>query len=533
MNRFIVLFYIIFSAIIFCSADDYNVWLGESVHVQCPVPNNKISNSVVVSQNFSWKSVDGIDYQMDGGARLANLTISKFFLDTRTVTCTVTWTEQTHTSFSTQSFGPYTQVYRYNFSYHKVKAEPNQSTYTLTVGSSQEIGYTLTNQPSNPAAVVSFKTSDPNIATVNNAGIITAINPGECELLISTNYGIESTAHIIVNAVQPTSISLNVSDLTLSINETFQLILMSQPTNSIISDIKYESENPDVASVDNTGKITALSAGKTTIKALVNNISAFCVVNVKNVIPEEIILSSYNVNLSVGDIYDLNPQLRPEGSPVTNFLYYIENPKIGIIDDFGKITALNVGSTKIHIYAHNLETLAILSVREPDENKTTIHNYSLVNIDDQLVVYPLHDITMISSSGGKNIEGMSYDDSWSILFSKTNDTNDMSDNLVLSDLVDNEVVIFHKYNNDIKTKDLSTGITEVFEDSFVISSIDGLLRISNIQNIYSIRLYDLSGKKIYNLENPPSDISINLHQGEIYILEYRTSNCTKAFKIIL
>ena len=112
-----------------------------------------------------------------------------------------------------------------------------------------------------------WTTSDENVATVDQEGNIHAINIGVATITTHTTDGSNLSAHcnVIVNA-RADSIILNRTHLDLCINDTFQLnatILPDYANNSL----NWWSNNPYVATISNTGVITAKNIGIATIFA--------------------------------------------------------------------------------------------------------------------------------------------------------------------------------------------------------------------------------------------------------------------------
>lgn len=78
-------------------------------------------------------------------------------------------------------------------------------------------------------------------------------------------------------------IKINVENLTLNINETYQLFLETDIPDLNESNVQWKSSNPLVASVDEFGLVTANSSGKAIITANYESMAAQCLIEV----PEE------------------------------------------------------------------------------------------------------------------------------------------------------------------------------------------------------------------------------------------------------
>ena len=85
------------------------------------------------------------------------------------------------------------------------------------------------------------------------------------------------------SVLETTSVSLNVTSKTLMAGDTLQLHATVLPENATNKNVIWESSDTTVASVDTTGKVTAINAGTTTIKAIVqkNNLESTCQITVE------------------------------------------------------------------------------------------------------------------------------------------------------------------------------------------------------------------------------------------------------------
>ena len=79
------------------------------------------------------------------------------------------------------------------------------------------------------------------------------------------------------------SVELNAISLTLTRNQSATLYATVSPANAADTQVKWLSSNTGVATVDQSGKVTAVSVGSATITATADGISATCSVTVRSV----------------------------------------------------------------------------------------------------------------------------------------------------------------------------------------------------------------------------------------------------------
>lgn len=124
------------------------------------------------------------------------------------------------------------------------------------------------------------------------------------------------------------SITLNNSELVLNIGDSDTLTATLQPEGSS-GNIEWNSSDSTVASVDGTGLVTAVSAGKTSITASVGDVSATCLVTVLpnmytiDVAPDP----AHGGDVSGGGDYEDGASVTITASPKAGFrfLEWIEN----------------------------------------------------------------------------------------------------------------------------------------------------------------------------------------------------------------
>lgn len=137
----------------------------------------------------------------------------------------------------------------------------------LEPGNTKQLTVTISPKDAFVQDVV-WSCDDDNIATVDNQGNVTAHNVGVTNISATTTDGSNlSTTCKVTVAELVKSITVIPSDITIKEGETSQLSATVAPENATYKEVIWISENSDVASVDMSGKVTAVSSGTTFIKA--------------------------------------------------------------------------------------------------------------------------------------------------------------------------------------------------------------------------------------------------------------------------
>ena len=148
----------------------------------------------------------------------------------------------------------------------------NEKNITVKVGG--ETRLTVTVLPSTALNKnVTWTTSNTNIATIDNNGILNAKNIGTAIITATSisNPYIKGQSTITVEPIEVANITLSTTSVTIKKGETQTITATPQPSNATNKTLTWKSNNTSIATVDNNGKITGVSVGKTTITVSSNN----------------------------------------------------------------------------------------------------------------------------------------------------------------------------------------------------------------------------------------------------------------------
>jgi len=157
----------------------------------------------------------------------------------------------------------------------------NKSSLTLTTGNSETL--TANVAPSNATVkLISWTSSNYNVASVNSGGRVTAIGSGTAVITAATVDGSKiASCNVTVNPAI-NSVSLNYTSFNFGIGSTRKLTVAFNPSNAPNKNITWSSGNTGVATVSGDGTVTGKAKGTAiiTVTTVDGSRTASCTVNV-------------------------------------------------------------------------------------------------------------------------------------------------------------------------------------------------------------------------------------------------------------
>ena len=163
--------------------------------------------------------------------------------------------------------------------------ELGTSEYTFhTIGTTLLLLETVLPEDATDKAVL-WTSDDESVATVNSNGLVTAVGNGNATITVKT-VDQEKTATCQITVAQyVTSVTLDKTSLTLQIGDKETLLVTSvSPDNAADKTVVWTSSDENVAMVNSSGLVAALSKGECEIRATANDgsgVYASCSVTVK------------------------------------------------------------------------------------------------------------------------------------------------------------------------------------------------------------------------------------------------------------
>lgn len=203
---------------------------------------------------------------------------------------------------------------------------------------------------------VNWISSNKNIATVDDKGLITALNNGVVKISVITVDG-SRTANVTI-IVDSDIATVPVSEISIQnlinikINDEIILTPKISPENATNKEVEWRSSDSDIATVDHSGKVKGVSAGTTIIrvKSIDGNYFAESTINViglREVSVSEIKINQDIVVLEKNNTLQLYAKIYPEDASIKLITWYSSNPNIVEVDQTGKIKAVGLGNAEI------------------------------------------------------------------------------------------------------------------------------------------------------------------------------------------
>ena len=163
----------------------------------------------------------------------------------------------------------------------------------------------------------------------------------------------------------------------LEVGKTLDLTYTLVPAD-VETNVTFTSSDPEIASVDENGKVTGVKAGTVTIKATAasNPISGKCTINVldKYVELNGITLNKDTLNINPGWQEKLSVTLSPADATVSNATWKSDNETVVTVDENGNITALATGTANISVAVGGFTANCRVTVAEDESFKNKTQN---------------------------------------------------------------------------------------------------------------------------------------------------------------
>lgn len=199
-------------------------------------------------------------------------------------------------------------------------------------------------------ALPKFKSSNSRVASVDTYGRITAKSAGTAKITAKIKDA-EGSCKV---TVEKTQITLSLKSLSLENGSDYQL----KAKSSNGAKITFKSNKSSVASVDETGLITAKKPGEAVITVKADQTKVTCKVTVRQPVVK---LNQTRVSLYRRQTFKLEAKITSKTKPV----FKSNKKSIATVDEKGVITAIKHGTAIISVKADGVSKTCTVTVKSP------------------------------------------------------------------------------------------------------------------------------------------------------------------------
>ncbi len=261
----------------------------------------------------------------------------------------------------------------------------------LTLGKTadfQTVINTFKGTTDNVAEKVTWTSSDETVATVDETGKVTPVAAGNVTITATCGDISDSCTFEVLEDLNPiTAVDVTTDKTEIKVGQTALLsteLTLTNPDKASTDNttVTYTSSDETVATVDATGKVTALKPGKVTITASVLDgaMKDTVEITVPAVPVTEIKLAVDKTELEKGDIVNIVPTVNPaDTTEDTTITWTSSNEEVATVDANGTVTAVGGGNATITAAIGDVKAKVTFKVtaQETVVKKSTIADFTV------------------------------------------------------------------------------------------------------------------------------------------------------------
>lgn len=239
---------------------------------------------------------------------------------------------------------------------------------TINLGATETLTVVYNPEDTTDDKTVTWNSTNTDAVTVDN-GVVTAVGEGSSTVTATVGEKVATINYTVRIPLE--SITIN-GDETLSKNEEKTLTVTYNPTNTTDNKtVDWESSNPEIVSIDSTGKITGKKGGTAKITATVGNVKAEK--EVKVVVPIDSVSLSGDDSILKGESKRLTATINPEDTTDDKTITWSsDDENVLFIDQNGQMRGIKEGTANVKAVVAGKETTKQITVNEIHINSITI-----------------------------------------------------------------------------------------------------------------------------------------------------------------
>lgn len=303
--------------------------------------------------------------------------------------------------------GRFTGYATYIITVIDVKSISIQSEVHLYLGTCYKVPVTILEQGAD--ARLTWKSANPSVASVSSDGTICGNSIGETTVTCTAYNGISATCSVYIYPYWVTSITINHQDCWMYEGDKVYLAATVLPEDATIKQVKWSSSNPNIATVDQEGVVTGVSAGECDIYATATDGSGVRGVSKAHVSKRKVVATSVSfdqtsVEMRKGEEQALKVTILPNNTSNTKLTWTSSNPDVASVSE-GVVTAVNPGQAVITATTtdgSNLSATCNLTVLGDD-------SFNTLSLSDVTIAKGAFAVLPIAMTNEKEIVAMQFE----------------------------------------------------------------------------------------------------------------------------
>lgn len=220
-----------------------------------------------------------------------------------------------------------------------------------------------------------YTSSNTSVVEVSDTGVVKALKEGTAIVKMSVNdnkFTDELKVNVVAENVEPQmiiipdSIAFDESKISLEIGQTHELKYQVLPKDAYTKRLNWSSSNSTVATVDENGVISGVSAGNAVITVSYgdNKTSTIAVEVVSGRVPVSgiTILSDLNLYLTAGQSSTIVPNVLPANATDKTVIYSSSDSSVASVDQNGNVVGISNGVCIITVSTNENDGVKIATV---------------------------------------------------------------------------------------------------------------------------------------------------------------------------
>jgi uncharacterized protein YjdB len=234
------------------------------------------------------------------------------------------------------------------------------STLQLTAQVTDAEGNVLSGRP------ITFSSSNTSVATVSSTGLITAVAIGAATIT-ATSEGKTGTADVTVTPVPVASVDVSPSTASFTIGQSGQFAAIAKDAKGSVltgRPASWTSGAPSVATVSNTGVVTAVGPGSAVVFATVEGKIGSATVTVRQIAVTSVTVAPAVSNIAGGASVQLAATVRAGTTVLTDRIvgWSSSNDAVAVVSSTGRVTGLKAGVVTITATCEGVSGTAVVVV---------------------------------------------------------------------------------------------------------------------------------------------------------------------------